>query len=213
MTSSTTTRPASRSPGRPREFDIGEALDAALLVFREHGFHAASLGSLGAAMKLTPGSIYKAFDDKRAIFLAAFDRYVDHRHARLQPLLDAEPDGLGKVAALLRFYAESAQGIEGRRGCLVVGGIVELANHDAATADRVTASLDRLEAVLRQLILTGQADGSISRDIDAEPVIHTLVALLQGLRVVGKLGRDRDRTMETVHQALRLLQPPSRSPS
>jgi TetR/AcrR family transcriptional regulator, transcriptional repressor for nem operon len=62
------------------------ALDRALLVFREHGYHAASLGDLGSAMKLTPGSIYKAFSDKRAIFLAAFDRYTDLRNAKLRQL-------------------------------------------------------------------------------------------------------------------------------
>lgn len=97
------------------------ALDGALHVFRERGYHAASLADLGSAMNLTPGSIYKAFSDKRAIFLAAFDRYVDLRNAALRPLLEAETTGHDKIAAMLRFYAESSCGDEGRRGCLVAG--------------------------------------------------------------------------------------------
>ncbi len=35
----------------------------------------AQLGDLMLAMGLTAGSVYKAFKDKRAIFIAAFDRY------------------------------------------------------------------------------------------------------------------------------------------
>jgi TetR/AcrR family transcriptional repressor of nem operon len=77
-------------------------------------------------MKLTAGSIYKASSDKRAIFLAAFNRYTDMRGAQLHPLLEAETTGLGKLAATLRLYAETSQDIEGRRGCLVAGSAMDL---------------------------------------------------------------------------------------
>ncbi|SUE06858.1 Bacterial regulatory proteins, tetR family [Pantoea agglomerans] len=47
--------------GRPRAFDTDAALDSAMLVFRQKGYHATSIGDLGQAMQLTTGSIYKAF--------------------------------------------------------------------------------------------------------------------------------------------------------
>ena len=62
-----------RARGRPREFDIDDALDKAVRVFSERGYHATSIGDLAGAMELASGSIYKAFRDKRAVFLAAFD--------------------------------------------------------------------------------------------------------------------------------------------
>ena len=64
-----------RGRGRPREFDVEAALDAALRVFSERGYHAASISELTEAMGLAAGSVYKAFGDKRGIFLATFDRY------------------------------------------------------------------------------------------------------------------------------------------
>jgi TetR/AcrR family transcriptional regulator, transcriptional repressor for nem operon len=194
-----------RRPGRPREFDMDAALDGALLVFRERGFHAASLGDLGAAMELTPGSIYKAFSDKRAIFLAAFDRYTKLRNAELQQLLDAEMTGLDKLRAMLRFYAAASHGIEGQRGCLVVGSAVELATFDAEMAACVTAALRRVEALLRDLVRRGQSDGSIRSGIDADATACTLLCMLQGLRVIGKTGRKRAETMAAADHALRLL--------
>ena len=55
------------------------ALDRAVRVFRERGYHATSIGDLTTAMRLATGSIYKAFRDKHAVFLAAFERYTSLR--------------------------------------------------------------------------------------------------------------------------------------
>ncbi|MEH2472768.1 TetR/AcrR family transcriptional repressor of nem operon [Nitrobacteraceae bacterium AZCC 2161] len=194
-----------RGPGRPREFDMEAALDAALLVFRERGYHAASLGDLGSAMNLTAGSIYKAFSDKRAIFLAAFGRYVGLRDAQLHPLLNAEKSGFDKLRALLNFYVESSCGIEGRRGCLIVGSATELALFDAEVAGRVTAALQRVETRLRELIRLGQSDGSISAKVDVNAAAFALLCLLQGFRVVGKTKRTRAEMKAAADQALRLI--------
>jgi TetR/AcrR family transcriptional regulator, transcriptional repressor for nem operon len=194
-----------RGPGRPREFDMEAAVDGALLVFRERGYHAASLGDLGSAMKLTAGSIYKAFSDKRAIFLAAFDRYIHLRNTQLRQLLDAQRNGFDKLRAMFRFYAEASSDIEGRRGCLVVGTLTELATFDAETAARVTTFLRRAETLLRELVRLGQSDGSIPSGINADATARALLCLLQGLRVIGKAGRTRTEMMAVVDQALRLL--------
>lgn len=192
-------------PGRPREFDVEAALDRAIEVFRARGYHAASIGDLCAAMQLTTGSLYKAFPDKRAIFLAAFDRYIDLRHARLQPRLDAGHDGFDKVRTLLRFYAEASFGSEGKLGCLVAGSAVELSTLDAVAAARVTAALRRIETLLRGLIRLGQADGSIPARIDPNATARTLLCILQGMRVIGKAGRTRVEILSTVEPALQLL--------
>lgn len=181
------------------------ALDGALQVFRERGYHAASLSDLGTAMELTTGSIYKAFSDKRAIFLAAFDRYTERRTDQLRPLLDGETTGLNKLAAMLRFYAETSHGAEGRSGCLVAGSAMELASYDAEMASRATGALHRVETTLRSLLRIGQADGSVSAEIDADAMAHTFLALLQGFRVIGKLGQGRARTLAAAQQALRML--------
>ncbi|RYE63688.1 MAG: TetR/AcrR family transcriptional regulator, partial [Rhizobiaceae bacterium] len=56
-----------RTAGRPREFEIEAALDKAIVVFSEQGYHATSIADLKDAMGLTAGSLYKAFKDKKAI--------------------------------------------------------------------------------------------------------------------------------------------------
>ncbi|MGX1096120.1 TetR/AcrR family transcriptional regulator [Amorphus sp. MBR-141] len=199
---------ARRGPGRPRAFDVDAALDAALLVFRERGYHGASLAELGEAMKLTPGSIYKAFADKRAVFLAAFDRYKAVRDGQIRAAIAAEGSGFAKVRGLLRSYADLSHDEEGRRGCLVTGSAVEIAAFDPQMAEKVAAALARIETLLRELIREGVADGSIDPTVDVDAAAAHLLCVLQGFRVVGKVGRDRSYMMDAADQALKALPRP-----
>jgi len=180
-----------RGRGRPREFDIDEALAKAILVFRERGYHATSIADLTAAMGLAAGSVYKAFKDKRSIFLAAFDRYQTVRHRDRLELVSTGKSGRGRLEDLLTYYVEASHGLEGQRGCLVVGCAVELSTFDEEVASRVAAALGRNETLIGELIRAGQVDGSIPAHIDAEATARLMLCVIQGLRVVGKTGRTR----------------------
>ena len=192
-------------PGRPREFEIEEALDKAIIVFSERGYHAASISELKDAMGLAAGSLYKAFKDKKAIFLAAFDRYKQVRNAVLAEELSASGSGRDKVLRMLRFYADASHGENGRRGCLVVGTAIELAVYDGEAAERVARSMARSEALFVSLIREGQADGSIPATVDPVATARLLLSITQGLRVLGKTGPDRDRAFCVVDAAMKLL--------
>jgi AcrR family transcriptional regulator len=196
---------ASRGPGRPREFDVDRAVDQAIAVFRERGYHATSIGDLRDAMGLTAGSIYKAFKDKRAVFIAALDRYMALRDARLAQQLETARTGRERLRRLLTLQAEMSSGQEGRRGCLVVGSAVELALFDPEIAGRITARFKRNELQIAQFIAEGQADRSIRATVDRQTAARVMLCILQGLRVVGKTGRSGDEMRAVVDTALGLL--------
>ena len=196
---------SARGPGRPREFEIEDALDAAVRVFRERGYHATSIGDLAAAMRLAAGSIYKAFRDKRAIFLAAFDHYKAGRDAALRTRLATAATGRDRVRAILAQYASLSSGVEGRRGCLVVGTAAELATFDPEVAARVATALNRTEALLAEAIAHGQSDGSVARTLDTATTARLLLCVLQGMRVLGKTGRTRAQMQAAADVAMKLL--------
>lgn len=195
----------SRSPGRPREFVIDEALDKAIGVFSKRGYHATSIGDLTEAMELTQGSIYKAFKDKRAVFLAAFDRNKAVRNEKLSRAIETGATGLERVRNALAFYVESSHGAEGQQGCLVVGSAAELAIFDEEVAQRIEASFDRNEKLMAELIEQGQGDGSIPDGIDSKATARFMLCLLQGMRVIGKTGRTRAEMATVVEVAMRTL--------
>lgn len=201
----TASKPPAARPGRPREFDVNDALDGAVRVFRERGYHATSVSDLGAAMNLTPGSIYKAFADKRAVYIATLDRYSAQRRQCMMLVLDALDNGREKIHAMLRFYADAAHGEEGRMGCLVVGGMVEMSTFDPELAAHVSGALQRTEDLLRALLADGVADGSIPASLDQDGATLALLSVLEGLRVVGKSGRNQAQMLAAADAAVRLL--------
>ncbi len=62
--------------GRPRAFDMDQALDRALDVFWRKGYEGASICDLTAAMGINPPSLYAAFGNKEGLFRKALDRYA-----------------------------------------------------------------------------------------------------------------------------------------
>lgn len=195
----------SRGPGRPREFAVDDVLDKAIVIFSELGFHATSMARLTDALGITEGSIYKAFKDKRGIFLAAFERYVSQRNARIAREVAGARTGRECVEAILSLYAQYSHGAAGRRGCLVVGSAVDMASTDAEMAKRVTSVLKVHEKRLVETIRQGQEDGSISSRLDAESTARLLLCVVQGMRVLGKTGRSHGEMMGVVENALELL--------
>jgi AcrR family transcriptional regulator len=197
---------ASRSRGRPREFDMDEALDRAIDVFRQRGYTATSLAELAEGMQLSRGSLYKAFADKQSIFIAAYDRYVADGTARQDAAYQGKGKARERLEAMLNDYARRSSGDEGQRGCLVVATAVELSVTDPELAERVEAAWLRTERTLLRLLDEGKRDGSMTGVTHPAATARLMLCLLQGMRLVGKsteLGAPAMR--QVAQQALRLV--------
>lgn len=196
--------PSPKDRGRPREFDTELALDNAMTVFREKGFHAASISDLSQAMNLTAGSIYKAFSDKRTLFLNVFERYTSRRNTQLRQQIERISTGRKRIAEVLRFYLRSSHEIEGRRGCLVVGSTVELLTLDEELAALVRQAIMRNKLFLTSLIEQGQQDGSVTPDIDAQAASSLMLWIVLGMCVAGKVENNH-ASETTLELALKIL--------
>ena len=74
--------------GRPRAFDIDEALEQALQVFWRKGYLGTSLTDLTEAMGINRPSLYATFGNKEALFRKVLDRYSERQTAYLRSALE-----------------------------------------------------------------------------------------------------------------------------
>jgi len=192
------------APGRPREFDIDDAVRDALEVFRQRGYHGASMVDLLEGAKLSRGSLYKAFPDKRALFFAAFDLYAREALQRLRQKLDSGTGREGIRTALLHYAHVSAQACS-QKGCLISTATGELLPDDGEAQERVAAYYARMLALLAEAVRRGQAEGVIDKSRDPQVVARYLQTLIQGMRFVAKTGAGEDELRSVVGAAMAVL--------
>ncbi len=170
---------------RPREFDIEQATEAALEVFWEHGYEGASLPELLEGMQLARGSLYKAFSDKKTLFLSVLERYEVAAVAQAVELLTNPhiADGWERIRRLFDSIVTVVEKGD-RRGCLMCSAASGPASYDEDIAQVVNRMLNMMHAAFVRAL--EDADGRLPElpQTDIDDMSHMLVAQYVGLRVL-----------------------------
>ncbi|MFM2478697.1 TetR/AcrR family transcriptional regulator [Celerinatantimonas sp. MCCC 1A17872] len=193
------------SPGRPRTFDTDVALSDAIKVFSAKGYNGTSIKDLSESLNLTAGSIYKAFKDKRTLFLKTLDYYKNQRDTLSQNRIAQADLGKDKIRKLLEGYAQDSLGESGQIGCMVVATAIELASEDSEIKQKINRLFHSGIKTIRELIMLGQQDGSIPVTIDPDKMAQTLHSITQGMRVIGKANVDKSHLENIVSTSMSLL--------
>ena len=138
---------------RPREFEADEVVEKAMQVFWQHGYEDASLPDLLTGMGLTRGSLYKAFKDKKNLFLLVLDRYeMAHVDAAVTLLNNAEiVDGSDRVLQLFKGLVEAVSKGD-HRGCLLCTAASGSAANDPDIAKLVHGGMTKMQAGFAQAL-------------------------------------------------------------
>lgn len=189
---------------RPREFDEGEVLDAALACFWSRGYESTSMRDLIDRTGLTGASLYNAFGDKRSLFEKTLAHYIDGSIADRIRRCEAMPPRKAIAGFLDEIVRRSLADPE-RKGCLLVNSAVDLAAHDAAFGRVIAAVLVRIETFFRRAVERGQAEATITRAVPAADLARHLLATLMGIRVLARARPERALLEGIARSALLLL--------
>ena len=173
-----------------------------MLLFWEHGYEATSLSQLTAAMGIGAPSLYAAFGDKQALFLAAVDRYVARGGADTQSLMGDAKTAREAVAHFLEASALRLTNPHFPRGCMVVLAAVSCSEEAAPVQHKLAACRAAWEKGLRQRIERGIADGEVPATTNAAALASFYMAVVQGMSLHAKDGGTRKRLQEIAETAL-----------
>ncbi|MFN8110734.1 MAG: TetR/AcrR family transcriptional regulator [Thermoleophilia bacterium] len=158
-----------------------------LVTFWRHGFEGSSVEELERATGLGRSSLYNTFGNKRALFLAALDRYAQ---AFQEGPLGILMHGTAGLDDLLAFYTALGghQDADAPTGCLMVNSLVELGS--VADPD-VQRRVDAYQAAMRHAFVAtlgrAAARGEITpRDVTARAEV--LLTLTIGLAARARGG-------------------------
>jgi TetR/AcrR family transcriptional repressor of nem operon len=186
---------------RPKEFVEEQALDAAIGVFREHGFEGTSAEMLVRALRIGRQSLYDTFGDKWQLYLSSVRRYVGAETRAHVLALRSGPHAIDGIRAMIdRVVADAAESCLGIHSICEFGrGRPDLADiHDAAAREIATAVIARVREA--------QQEGGIASELDPKDAARFLSASFAGIRIAARGGAAARELRALGHLAMRALQ-------
>lgn len=174
---------------RSRSFDEAEVLAGAMHAFRRKGYFGVSIPELETATGLSAGSIYNSFKDKRGIFLAAFERY-------LQAVLDrriaefARPER--QLSGLRQLFLSLLREPDGGTfGCLITNSAIEFGADRGIAEPTFLKGFAILERLFRERLAAAKSSGGLRAGVNPKAEAAKLLALYQGTLVLIRGGYDQ----------------------
>ena len=185
----------------------GEILDAARRCFARDGLRGASMSSICAEAGISPGHLYHYFDGKDAIVSAITLMVLDDiaaDYARTMQSSDA-------LAALISDAMLDIVRERPSAHVLIIDMLAD-ADRNAGLASILQDYSARMQTVLANFLREGQAHRRIDPSLDPAATAAIIIALVDGVKMMGVRHPDVDRpkAIAMLHTLLlRFLTPPA----
>jgi AcrR family transcriptional regulator len=197
--------------GRHREFDVDEALDAALSVFWQKGYEGTSFEDLTNATGVARPGLYSAFGNKETLFRKALDRY-DSKYMSFMSEALSETRARDVVQRILEGSVEVQTLYSTNRGCLGINGALACSDEGEPIRKELVARRNATEAALRRRLQRARQEGDLPRSADCAVLASYIMTVNQGLAVQAKAGASKAMLRAIVEHVLAGWPSPKRDP-
>ncbi len=187
--------------GRPRNFDMDQALDQALRVFWEKGYEGASLPDLTEAMGINRPSLYAAFGNKEELFRKALDRYETGPTAFVARALE-EPTARQVADRLLKEGINMVTHPDHPGGCLAVQGALVCGDDAQPIREELERRRKAGEVVIRKRFQRAKAEGDLPADVEPNDLARYVTTVMRGLAVQAAGGATRKELLRVAELAM-----------
>ena len=186
--------------GRPREFEIDDAIEKATGLFWRNGYEGTSLSDLTKALGITPPSFYFAFGSKEDLFKKIIERYF----AQVSKIADAafrKPNLRSVATHFLQGYANVLTDPLHAPGCLAMNSSLPCATDDPLR--KWLAELrEQLRKRLRDRFAEARGDEEFPAGMDADSFARLVLIVAWGMAVEAQSGASRKDLRRTIALAL-----------
>ena len=195
-----------RPRGRPRTYDPEQALSQATDAFWRTGFSGTSLDDLSAATGMNRPSLYGAFGDKRALYLAAMDRYIEAGRRTMEEVLD---NNLPLRKVLKRLYDQALVLYQppgdAALGCFLIGTAATESVTDPEVRDKLGEGLRAFDRVFEARLRHAQARGELAATANPAALAKIASAVLHTLALRSRAGDSTTSLRATADAGVQLI--------
>jgi AcrR family transcriptional regulator len=193
--------------GRPRAFDREQALRAAQALIWRHGYEAASLSQLEAAMGIGKTSLYAAFGSKFDLLREAARLYLAEAGAMIGKILDGAPTALAGLRSFLEICATDFTDPARPHGCFLVSAAIACSEENAEAMVFLREGRAAVGALVEARLRRGVKEGDLKPDSPVDALKEYLLTVLHGMSIQARDGRSARDLGGTVDLSMAALAP------
>ena len=183
-----------------KRYDRDAALDAAMGLFWQKGYHATSLKDLQSALSMKPGSIYGAFQSKETLFGLCLERYFEYSK---QTFVDATNGGGSALVSLAEFMldhgADCGDGTAFNT-CMLVKTLLNATPEDQAIRKSAARYLTEMEDAIEAVFVRAQQNNELSQDADTRRLARRYQSDLTTLKIEAERHQSPARMADAAHE-------------
>ncbi len=188
-----------------KSFKEADVVEQAMQVFWEKGYAATSISDITSATGIKRGSLYNAFEGKDDLFMQGLLKYDLEQRRKLLQDLDALDEPCKAISTFFDRVVQHSLNDRAKKGCLLVNTSLEFPQHNAEVQKVVSDAFKEIAAFFEKQIKRGKARGDIPETVEPRPTAKALVALLTGIRVMGRGTLGKSALKQMAGQAKRLI--------
>lgn len=180
-----------RIRGRPRRFNVEQAVVTAQQLFHAHGYDAVSVADLTAALGINPPSFYAAFGSKAGLYRRVLDHWAGTGAIPFDQIMRPDRTVCEALKLLLEQAAHHYANDPDAPGCLVLEGT---RSNDRDAREAACAFNLAAEAAIRDYIA--------ARHPNAAGIVTDFVSTtMSGLSAKARNGHELDQLLATARLA------------
>ena len=191
--------PQSRPPRSKGERTRERIVARVAPLFNQRGFAGASMADLIAVTGLQAGGVYRHFDGKEALAIAAFDHAAASHWAFYNEAVAGVDGAVNRAVALVNAVASIVERPIVAGGCPLLNAAVETDDAHPAMPGlrgRVRRAMDKVIGLGRDILTDGIATGELPPSVDAAAEARLAIATIEGAIMLAKLYNDASITRE-----------------
>ncbi len=186
--------------GRPREFEIDDAIEKATDLFWRNGYEGTSLSDLTKAMGITPPSFYFAFGSKEGLFKKVIERYYAEQ-SKIAEAAFREPTARGVATRFLRGFADVLTDPLHAPGCLAMNSSLPCAAGNPLR-EWLAGLREQMRTRLRDRFAEARSSENLPAGMDADSLARLVLVIAWGMAVEAQSGASRKDLRRTIALAL-----------
>lgn len=186
--------------GRPREFEIDDAIEKATGLFWRNGYDATSLSDLTKTIGISPPSFYFAFGSKEALFKQVVERYFVEQ-SKIAEAAFRKTTPRAVVKHFLQGYADMITDPLHAPGCLAMNSALPCASGDPLR-EWLAELREKTRKRFRDRFAEAPGGQGLPAGMDADSLARLVLVIAWGMAVEAQSGASRKDLRRTIALAL-----------